>query len=66
MQQAAVLSCTVAQEGLGMPFGMDPVCIPAVRKDFQHSRLVVDIPGEAGMPVLVQHCSASGWAAVDQ
>ena len=25
---------------------MDPVCIPAVRKDFQHSRLVVDIPGD--------------------
>ena len=42
------------------------MCIPAVRKDFQHSRLVVDIPGEAGMSVLVQHCSASGWAAVDQ
>ena len=36
------------------------VDILALGKDFLHSRLVVDMPGEAGTSVLVQQCS---WAA---
>ena len=50
------------------PILHDLVGIQAGGKDFLYSRpqLVVNMLEEAGRSVLVQQCSTSGWAAVDQ